>query len=62
MMNKKLNRPLQVLSLGAGVQSSAMLLMACHGEITPRPDVAIFSDTHAEPDAVYKWLDWLEST
>ena len=50
-----------VLSLGAGVQSSAMALMAMHGEITPKPDFAIFSDTQAEPDSIYKWVDYLES-
>lgn len=49
-----------VISLGAGVQSSTMLLMAARGEITPKPDVAIFADTGSEPKVVYKWLDWLE--
>lgn len=48
------------ISLGAGVQSSTMALMAALGEITPMPDAAIFADTQAEPAAVYKWLDWLE--
>lgn len=49
------------LNLGAGVQSSALALMAAHGEITPMPDAAIFADTQAEPQSVYDWLDWLES-
>lgn len=49
-----------IISLGAGVQSSTMALMAAHGEITPMPDCAIFADTKAEPKSVYKWLDWLE--
>lgn len=49
-----------IISLGAGVQSSTMALMAAAGEITPIPDCAIFADTHAEPRAVYTWLDWLE--
>jgi len=49
-----------IISLGAGVQSSTMALMAAHGEITPMPDCAIFADTQAEPESVYKWLDWLE--
>jgi len=49
-----------VLSLGAGVQSSTLALMAAHEEITPMPDVAIFADTGWEPKAVYEWLDWLE--
>lgn len=49
-----------VLSLGAGVQSSCMALMAAHGEITPMPDFAVFADTQAEPQSVYDWLEWLE--
>lgn len=49
-----------IISLGAGVQSSTLALMAVHGEITPMPDAAIFADTQAEPQSVYKWLDWLE--
>lgn len=48
------------LSLGAGVQSSTLALMAAHGEIGPMPDAAIFADTQAEPESVYRWLDWLE--
>lgn len=47
---------LRVLNLGAGVQSSAILLMACRGEL-PKPDVAIFADTGEEPASVYRWLD-----
>lgn len=49
-----------VLSLGAGVQSSTLALMAARGEITPMPTAAIFADTQAEPKAVMDWLDWLE--
>lgn len=49
---------LRVLSLGAGVQSSTLLLMACNGEL--QIDAAIFADTGWEPQAVYKHLDWLE--
>lgn len=51
----------QVISLGAGVQSSTLALMAAHGEIGPMPECAIFSDTGAEPRHVYAWLDWLET-
>lgn len=51
---------MHIISLGAGVQSSTMALMAAHGEITPMPDCAIFADTQAEPKSVYTWLDWLE--
>ncbi len=50
-----------VLNLGAGVQSSALALMAARGEIGPMPDFAVFADTQAEPTSVYKWLDWLET-
>ena len=50
-----------ILSLGAGVQSSAMALMAMHGEILPNDDlVCVFSDTQAEPKSTYKHLDWLK--
>jgi hypothetical protein len=52
-------KPLRVLSLGAGVQSSTLALMMAKGEIPPC-DHAIFADTQAEPAEVYKWLDWLE--
>lgn len=54
-------RPLNILSLGAGVQSTTMALMAAHGEITPMPDAAIFADTGWEPKAVYEHLKWLTS-
>ena len=48
-----------ILSLGAGVQSSTLALMAAAGEITPMPEAAIFADTMNEPRAVYEWLEWL---
>jgi len=51
---------LTVISLGAGVQSTTMALMAAAGEIDPMPDGAIFADTGWEPKAVYQHLDWLE--
>nr|WP_199201676.1 hypothetical protein [Mesorhizobium sp. L-2-11] len=51
---------LRVLSLGAGVQSTTVALMAAHGELGPMPDAAIFADVGAEPKAVYEHLDWLE--
>lgn len=53
--------PLQVISLGAGVQSTTMALMAAHGEIVPMPDCAVFADTGWEPAAVYDHLRWLSS-
>jgi hypothetical protein len=52
--------PVHILSLGAGVQSSCLALMAAAGEIGPMPAAAIFADTQAEPASVYRWLDWLE--
>jgi hypothetical protein len=51
-----------VISLGAGVQSSAMALMASRGELLGvEVDFAIFADTQDESKKVYDWLDWLES-
>ena len=52
--------PPHVLSLGAGVQSSAMALMASEGLLTPMPVAAVFADTQDEPASVYRWLDWLQ--
>jgi hypothetical protein len=49
----------RVISLGAGVQSSAMLLMALEGRFGDMPDCAIFADTQWEPKAVYEWLGQL---
>ncbi|MDB4610605.1 hypothetical protein OAG99_01770 [Akkermansiaceae bacterium] len=50
-----------VLSLGAGVQSSTLALMAAQGEILPAPDFALFADTGAEPLEVYQWLETLKN-
>jgi len=55
-----MSEPIHIISLGAGVQSSTMALMAAAGEIAPMPVAAIFADTQAEPKSVYTWLDWLE--
>lgn len=52
---------LRALSLGAGVQSTTMALLAAHGEIGPMPSCAIFADTGWEPRAVYDHLAWLMS-
>lgn len=51
---------MRVLSLGAGVQSSTLLLMACEGEL--QIDAAVFADTQWEPWWVYQHLDGLERT
>jgi hypothetical protein len=45
---------LRIISLGAGVQSSALYLMALDGLLTPMPDLAIFADTQQEPPWVYE--------
>lgn len=50
---------LRILSLGAGVQSSTILLMACKG-LLPKPDAAIFADTGWETNATYQHLEWLK--
>ncbi len=52
--------PIHVISLGAGVQSSTMALMAACGEITPMPVAAVFADTGDEPSEVYDYLAYLE--
>lgn len=52
------NPKLRVLSLGAGVQSTTLLLLAAEGRIGPL-DAAIFADTGWEPKAVYAHLDRL---
>lgn len=49
-----------ILSLGAGVQSTTLALMAARQEIGPMPHAAIFADTQAEPKSVYDHLNWLE--
>lgn len=50
-------KELHVLSLGAGVQSTAVYLLAMEGRI--RLDAAVFADTQDEPKAVYSHLEWL---
>lgn len=55
-----MTEPLTILSLGAGVQSSTLALMAACGEVGPMPAAAIFADTGDEPASVYTWLGWLE--
>lgn len=52
---------LRVLSLGAGVQSTTLALMAAHGEIGPMPDCAIFADTGDDGGSTMENLAWLRS-
>jgi hypothetical protein len=51
---------LTIISLGAGVQSTTLALMAAQREINPMPHGAIFADTGAEPKMIYEHLRWLE--
>tara|TARA_R110002020_G_scaffold30453_5_gene95973 strand:- start:758 stop:1594 length:837 start_codon:yes stop_codon:yes gene_type:complete len=48
------------LSLGAGVQSSALLVLACTDDRVPKPDIAVFADTGDEPAWVYEYLEVLK--
>ena len=48
---------LTVISLGGGVQSSVIALMATEGLIKPMPDYAIFADTGWEPQGVYRHME-----
>jgi len=52
---------MRTISLGAGVQSTTMALMAAYGELGPMPDCAIFADTGWEPKAVYEHLEKLRA-
>ncbi len=49
-------KPLVYLSLGAGVQSTALLAMACHGDLDVEVTLAMFADTQDEPAWVYEHL------
>lgn len=49
----------RVLSLGAGRQSTTLLLLAAEGRI-PRFDYAVFADTGWEPEPVYRHLERIE--
>ena len=51
---------LTVISLGGGVQSSVMALMANEGAFDRIPDCAIFADTRWEPPSIYEHLTWLK--
>lgn len=52
---------LRYLALGAGRQSTALYLLAAHGQWgAVSPTVAIFADTQDEPADVYRHLDRLE--
>ena len=57
---KVLKKPidLRILSLGAGVQSSTLLMKIYNGVIKP-VDYAIFADTGNEPQEVYDWFEFI---
>lgn len=52
--------PLQVLSLGGGVQSTALLLMVRDGKL-PMPDICIHSDTGSEYPHTEEIIDYCKS-
>ena len=47
---------ISVLSFGAGVQSTTLLMMSLAGELPPL-DAVVFADTGWEPRAVYAHLE-----
>lgn len=49
---------LRIISLGLGVQSTALYLMSCLG-VFPRADYALFADTGKESIGTYQNLDFL---
>ena len=51
---------IDVISLGAGKQSTFMLINALEGRFGKKPDYAIFSDTGCEPEYVYDYVKWLK--
>ena len=51
---------MRILSLGAGVQSSAVLLMSISGELPPF-DAVIFADPGWESKEVYDYLEYLKT-
>lgn len=58
-IDKKRSKKLTIISLGAGVQSSAMAIMSAKGDLPP-VDCAIFSDTGNESKFTYVYLDLLK--
>jgi len=57
---KKREPTMRVLSLGAGVQSSCLALMAQEGLTKHKPDYMIFADTGWEPKFVYEHVEYLK--
>ena len=48
-----------VVSLGGGVQSTVLVLMADRGVFGPKPDAAVWADTGWEPPEVSEMVEWL---
>lgn len=59
-MNDAGQPTLRLLSLGAGIQSTALALLSAEGKL-PRVDGAVFADTGWEPREVYNHLGRLDS-
>jgi hypothetical protein len=55
-----MNIPINIISTGAGVQSSTLNFMAEKG-ILPKPTASIFGDTVGEPIKVYEYLEYLKT-
>ena len=52
---------INIISLGVGVQSVTLFLMACHNELKPRPKCAVFADPKWERYQTYATLGWLQT-
>ena len=50
---------IDIISLGAGKQSTYMLLTSLEGKYEHKPDFAVFADIGCEPEYVYNHVDWL---
>ncbi len=55
----KTTNPLNILSLGLGVQSTALYFMSSLGQL-PRFDAAIFADLGREKAETYRYLEYLQ--
>lgn len=52
---------MKIISLGAGIQSTCLYWMSCHGKELERADLAIFADTGDEPKYVMDNLEHLKT-
>lgn len=55
-----MSKTVNILSLGAGVQSSTLCFLYQTKKLAPMPDFAVFADTQREPPAVYEHLFYLK--